>query len=188
MVLEQCYWSTATKAIALGLVLDQNTLTNASQIVFPGWRYIYARPTDCLKAQAVTSAYGLRANPFMSYWWRAPGSMPTFGGPWRPAWREVLDQVANPPNNSIDIVTDQDSAWLVYTCDITNLAIYPEVLVDAIAWQLAILVCGPVSANQRAKEMALKMAPMSMSKALAQNLNEEQPDAYPESPSIQARL
>jgi hypothetical protein len=57
-----------------------------------------------------------------------------------------------------------------------------------VAWQLAVLIAGPASANQKAKEMAYKMAPLMMSRALAQNLNEQQTDPYPQSPSIQIRL
>lgn len=190
MVLERCYWSTATKALALTLLLDQSTLTTASAILMPGWRYIYQRPNDCLKAQCVTTQFGIRANPWMSYWWQI--SNVAYGaplwGPFRPPWKEMLDQYQTPPGNAIDIVTDQDGAWLIYTTDIINLAIYPEVLVDAIAWQLSVFIGGPLSANQLAKKNAAGMAKISLGVALAQNLNEEQPDAYPESPSIQARL
>jgi hypothetical protein len=189
-VLERCYWSNATKAVALSLLLDQSQLTSTAAIIFPGWRYIYARPTDCLKAQCVTTQFGIRANPWMSYWWQI--SNVAYGaplwGPFRPPWTEILDQINQPAGNSIDILTDQDGAWLIYTTDIPNVAIMPESLADAIAWQLAVFISGPVSANQRAKTNAIKMAPEALSTALAQNLNEQQPDAYPESPSIQARL
>lgn len=186
LVLEQCYWSVATVATALPLLLDQQTLTRASQIIMPGWRYIYRRPTNCLKAQAVTTSLGLRGNRNLSVWWSQ--SPLTTGGPYRPAWAEMLDQVSTPPGNSIDILTDQDNAWLVYTVDADNISIWPEVLVDCTAWQLAVFIGGPMSANQKAKEMAIKMARESMSRALAQNLNEQQPDPEADSPSIQARL
>jgi hypothetical protein len=99
----------------------------------------------------------------------------------------MLDQLSTPPNGSIDILTDCQQAWLVYTTDI-NIAVASETFLDCVAWQLATLIGGPVSANQKAKEMALKMAALSLSRALAQNLNEQQPDPYPQSPSIQARF
>src|SRR5437660_1447553 len=93
-VLERAYWDFATKAPALALVLDQNTLaTNA--IIYPGWRYIYARPIDCLRFLSVTTQYGLRVNPFLAFWWRA-GAMDCSSGSWgpfRPPFRMVIDQV-----------------------------------------------------------------------------------------------
>jgi hypothetical protein len=190
MVLERCYWSNSTKAAALNLLLDQSTLTSSSAIIMPGWRYIYARPNDCLKAQVVTTQFGIRANPWMSYWWQI--SNVAYGaplwGPFRPPWTEMLDQIQTPPGNSIDILTDQDGAWLIYTTDIVNIALYPETMCDAIAWQMSIWISGPASASAEMRKLAAAEAPKSLGVALAQNLNEQQPDAYPESPSIQARL
>lgn len=188
-VLEQCYWSFATKAVALALLRDQSALAPAA-IFYPGWRFIYARPNDCLKAQAVTTYYGIRANPFLGYWWLAGGSGTVAGqlGPFRPPWLEALDQVATNKGQGIDILTDQDAAWLIYTTDPPNVAILPETFADCVAWQLAVRVSGPVSANPKARELAVKMSVLSLSTALAQNLNEQQPDPYPESPSVQARL
>jgi len=188
IVLEQCYWSFATRSLALALLLDQQQIPVASQLM-PGWRFIYSRPVDCLKAQAVTTLYGLRAYPSLSYWWTNSSYQPNITGQFRPPWKEVLDYTnVNAPGQAIDIVTDQDSAWLVYTVDPPNFGILPEVFVDCVAWHLAQRIAGPVSANQKAKERADKNALLSLSRALAQNLNEEQPDAYPQSPSITARL
>lgn len=188
-VLEQCYWSFATKAVALALLSDQSVLA-PSAIFYPGWRFIYQRPNDCLKAQAVTTYYGVRANPFLGYWWLAgsQGSVAGMWGPWRAPWLEALDQTNVNKGQSINILTDQDSAWLIYTTDVPNIAICPEVFADCVAWQLARRIAGPVSASEKAKLNAEKMGPLSLSTALAQNLNEQQPDPYPESPSIQARL
>jgi len=188
VVLEQCYWSFATQAGALALLLDQQTLINPSQILYPGWRFIYSRPAGTLKAQAVTTSLGLRAFPHLGYWWGSQGYWSSNWGRYRPPWAEMLDQVTQPPGNSIDILTDCPYAWLIYTVDAPNVAIWPESMIDCVAWHLSTLIAGPASANQKAKEMALKMAQLSLSRALAQNLNEMQEDPYPESPSIQARF
>lgn len=187
-VLEQCYWSFATKALALALLLDQETLTSDADILAPGWRYIYARPADCIKAQAVTTLYGLRVRPALGYFWNNPallGSVPTWG-PWRPPWAEMTDEVNDPPQQSIDIVTDQDDAWLVYTTD-PPVAIYPETMVQCVALHLAVLIAGPISANGTQVKNVREDAQLALSRALAQNLNEQQTDPYPDSPSVQAR-
>lgn len=188
-VLERAHWDFATKTPALGLVLDQNTLTQA-QIIYPGWRYVYARPLDCFRFLAVTTAYGLRVNPFLAFWWRA-GAMDCSAGSWgpfRPPFREAIDQVntAN-PNQSINILTDQDSAYGVYVTDVTNVGLWPASFMEAVAWQLAVPIAGPLSANQTAKQNAIKMTEQSLTAALAVTLNERQNDPYPDSPAITAR-
>jgi len=180
-ILEQAYWSFASKAVAMQLTLDQTSL-GASAIAFPGWNYIYQRPVDCLKARAVTTQYGLRVNPYLSYWWQ-PSGQTNGWGPFRPPWEETLSS----DGSTVQILTDQPSAWLVYTIDPPNINLAPEVFADCVAWELATLVAGPVSANQKAADRAGKMAMLSLSRALAQNLNEQQPDTYPESPSISGR-
>jgi len=189
-VLEAAFWDFATKTAALALLLDQNTLSVQSQIKEPGWRYIYARPNDCLRSLAVTTQFGLRQNPFMSYWWRS-GAMNAAGwswGPFRPPWRESLDAIAVTPGQSVDILTDQDSAWLVYTTDITNVNMMPFSFQDCLAWSLAEYIAGPLSANQASKDRAVKMAILTLTTALAVNLNEKQSDPYPDSPAITARF
>lgn len=187
--LEGAHWDFATKTPALALVLDQNTLQQ-SQVIYPGWRFVYARPLDCFRFLAVTTGYGLRVNPFLAFWWRA-GAMDCSAGSWgpfRPPFREVIDQVntAN-PNQSINILTDQDSAYGVYVTDVTNVGLWPAAFMEAVAWQLAVPISGPLSANQLAKDRAIKMAPQSLTTALAVTLNEAQQDPYPDSPAITAR-
>jgi hypothetical protein len=187
IILEQCYWSFATKAVQMTLLLDQGLLP-VSQLVMPGWRFVYQRPVDCLKAQAVTTQYGLRANPYMMYWWQTTSNIPVQWSTYRPPWAEMLDMIGTPPGQTWDILTDQQGAWLVYTTDPPNFALWPETAVDCAAWQLATLISGPASANQKAKQNAIKMAQLSLSRALATNLNEQQTDPYPESPSITVRM
>lgn len=185
-VLERAYWDFATKAPALALVLDQNTLAT-SAIIYPGWRFVYARPIDCLRLLSVTTQYGLRVNPFLGSWWRA-SAMAGSWGPFRPPFRTVIDQTnqAN-PNQSINILTDQASAYGVYVTDVTNTALWSQSFLEAVSWQLSVLIAGPLSANQTAKDRAVKMAEISITTALQVAFGESQPDPYPDSPAITAR-
>lgn len=188
-VLERAYWDFATKAPALALVLDQNTLPT-NQIIYPGWRYVYARPTDCLRFLSVTTQYGLRVNPFLAFWWRA-GAMDCSAGSWgpfRPPYLMRLDQVntAN-PGQSVNILTDQDSAYGVYVTDVTNVGLWSQSFRECVAWQLAVPIAGPLSANQNAKKNAVVMVERLITQALQISLGQEQPDPYPDSPAITAR-
>lgn len=186
-VLERCWWDFATKSAALALILDQSTLTQQSQLTFPGWRYIYARPNDCLRALAVTTQYGMRLNPFTRSWWYDMSQAPQWG-PYRPPWRQAIDTLSpSGPGNAIDILTDQDSAWLVYVQDVTNVNLWSMAFMECVAWNLAVPIAGPLSANQEAKKMAVEMADKSITSAMMITLNEQQPDPYPDSPAITAR-
>jgi hypothetical protein len=185
-VLERCWWDFATKTVALSLLLDQSTLGLQSQYVFPGWRYIYQKPVDCLRGLAVTTQYGMRLNPYTRSWWYDMSQAPQWG-PYRPPWREALDMVNTPPGNSVDILTDQDSAWFVYVCDVTNVGLWTQSLCECVAWNLAKPAAGPLSANQNAKKLAVEMADKSITSAMMITLNEQQPDPYPDSPAITAR-
>lgn len=187
-VLERCWWDFATKMIALPLLLDQSTLSMQSQYVFPGWRYIYQRPVDCLRALAVTTQYGMRLNPFTRSWWYDMSQAPQWG-PYRPPWRQMNLDGSNPSLSYVGtaVLTDQDSAWLVYVQDVTNVGLWSQSLFECVAWNLAKVSAGPLSANQAAKAMAVKMADLSITEALLVSLNESQPDPYPDSPAITAR-
>jgi len=185
-VLERAWWDFATKMPALGLLLDQGTLTQAN-VVYPGWRYVYARPVDCFRFLGVTTQYGLRTNPFRTFWWSA--DQPFIGwGPYRPPYREAIDQInTTNPNQSINILTDQASAYGVYVTDVTNVGLWTSSFTEAVAWQLAVPIGGPLSANQNAKKRAIEMADRSITTALQIGLNERAEDPYPDSPAITAR-
>lgn len=184
-VLERAYWDFATKSPALSLVLDQATLA-ATAVVYPGWRFVYSRPTDCMRFLAITTLYGLRTNPFRSFWWGA--DRPFIGwGPFRPPFREAIDQIAASPNQSINILCDLPTAYGVYVTDVTNVALWSQSFLEAVAWQLAVPIAGPISANQIAKKNAVDMVEKSITTALQVQFGERQDDPYPDSPAITAR-
>lgn len=185
-VLENAHWDFATKSVALALILDQSTVPLQANLMFPGWRYIYQRPIDALRVLHVTTQYGLRINPYTRSWWYDMSQAPQWG-PYRPPFREALDLLGNPQGGAIDILTDQDSAWVVYVADVPNVAIWNQAFIEAVAWNLAVPAAGPLSANQEAKKLAVEMSSKSITTALAVTLNERQNDPYPDSPAITAR-
>ena len=188
-VLEFCWWDFATKSTALALQLDQSTLSLQSQLVFPGWRYIYDVPADCLRPLVVTTQYGIRLNPFTRSWWYDMSQAPQWG-PYRPPWRKANNDGSNPNLTAAPgeiILTDQDSAWLVYVQDVTNVALWSQAFFEAVAWNMAYPAAGPLSANQNAKKLARTESRDSMIRAMSLELNQSQPDPYPDSPAITAR-
>lgn len=187
-VLEKAPWDFAIKTPALSLILDQSTLT-PNQLIYPGWRFVYSRPTDCFRFLSVTTQFGLRVNPFLAFWWRA-GAMDCSAGSWgpfRPPYIQRLDQTQSPPGQSINILTDQDAAYGVYVTDVQNVNLWTMAFFSAVAWHLSMKISGPLSANQTARLNAEKMANLSISDAFALSINQSQPDPYPDSPAITAR-
>lgn len=187
-VLERCYWEFATKAVALSLLLDQSTLSTQSQLVFPGWRYIYQKPADCLRGLYVATQYGMRLNPYTRSWWYDMSQAPQWG-PYRPPWRQFNLDGTNPnlTAKGTAILTDQDSAWFYYVQDITDPSLWTQALVEAVSWNLAAPVAGPLSASKNAKTLANEMKEKSITSAMMIDLNQSQPDPYPDSPAITAR-
>jgi hypothetical protein len=187
-VLENAHWDFATKTPALALMLDQINLP-ISQIAYPGFRFVYQRPQDCLRFLSVTTNYGLRVNPFLAFWWRA-GAMDCAAGSWgpfRPPFVQRIDQISNPVNQGIVILTDQDSAYGVYVTDVTNVNLWTNTFKECVAWHLSVKIAGPISANLREKQNAEKMAETTLTKAFALSVSQSQPDPYPDSPAITAR-
>jgi hypothetical protein len=184
--LERAFWDFATKAPALSLVVDQATLA-ANAVIYPGWRFVYAKPVDCLRFLAITTQYGLRTNPYRTFWWAS--DRPFIGwGPYRPPFLEAIDQVNTAqPNQSVNLLTDQMNAYGVYVTDVTNVGLWSMSFQEAVAWQLAVPIAGPISANQVAKQNAIKMVEQSITTALQVQFGERQDDAYPDSPAITAR-
>lgn len=184
--LEAAYWSFANVAQALAVELDQSTVQTQADTFYPGWRFVYAAPNDCLRAIAVTTQFGLRQNPWLNWWWQQSNlslgaqSWGQFAPPFR--------MVENAAQNGRSILCDQDSAWLIYTRDVTNVSVYSEAFKSLLAWCLAIDIAGPVSANQNAKKLAMEGYKDELSVALAVDLNQERTDPYPDSRSITGRM
>lgn len=178
-LLGEGYWDWACKSALLALQLDQATV-DATGLIAPGWRFVYSRPADCVKPRAVTNSYGLRQFPMLAYWYS--DSAPIFG-PIRPPWQQVLGA----DGESTSIVTDLEQAFLIYTADVSNTDVMDDFFKDAFAWLLAIKITGMLKTNAAILKACNAGYQMAKAKAMAKNLNRQQPDREAESPSIQVR-
>lgn len=183
--IEAAYWPFATVAAALALSYDQSTAATTSAIYYPGWRYVYAQPNDCLRTVAVTTQFGLRQNPWLNWWWQQANlSLSSQSwGQYAPPYERVTAQ----DGQSIAILCDQDAAWLIYNRDVTNVSLYSESFKSLLAWALAIDIAGPVSANANRKKEAGIAYKEELSRALSIELNQQKNDPYPDSISITGR-
>lgn len=133
-LLEDSPWPWATKHATLAL------LDGVSR---SGWQHAYALPSDCLKAQYVFSGArpGAVAAVVPRDWLLASGLVTTVA--LLPAINGRVPKVPFTVESSDDgngriLLTDQDSAELIYTRKLTSPVAMPALFRDALAWRLAV--------------------------------------------------
>lgn len=155
-MLRACDWNFA--AVNQGLALIQSVADAdfdptwaALQNVIPGFNYMYAQPSSCLRVRKLY-------NPVV------PGSIysqgPFFDSAGNPIESVTGDQgrdsgdrvkfrlVRAPKNNVMGIATDLKSAWTEFTFDITDESQFDDIFVEAFALELALRICPSLTADQ----------------------------------------
>lgn len=158
-------------------------------MAFPGWRYAYQYPNDCLQAIAVTTIAGQRvgAAAWSNYWW--PTSGMTYAIPKIPY--AIVQSQANPGQQMIlcDVPASATSPlYLFYIQAITNTAQFSALFCDglsaSVGWKVGMALR---SANPQKVQYCQAMAKQSKLEALAQALNSMHQDPERDSPSVMAR-
>lgn len=165
-------WSFAQRSVALAASATQT---------FPGWSYVYGYPPRALKVNFVADEAGIRiAYSRFSASEESVATWPkTIGVPFALALGET--------GTTKVILSDLANAYAFYTVDVEDVSLFPEDAASALAWSLAAEIAGPLSAASDVIAEARQMAAYSVVEARGMALNEERPDAPPESPSISAR-
>lgn len=169
-VLRDGVWNFATRAVQLAEVADAT---------FPGWRYVYRYPTDCLQARQITTSAGTRLT-----WYETDPTRSDRLLRWLPP--RIPFEVSSDDAGRL-ILTDLEEAYLVYTARITDPNLFDSMFVSALSWYLAVELVMPLSVDERRAARAERNYALVLSQAEAANLNEAQPDPPAESPSITAR-
>jgi hypothetical protein len=163
--------------------------TLGTTVAFPGYRYAYVYPNDCLQAVAVTTYAGQRAGAsfWCAYWLPSYGlnySLPKI--PYK-----IVQSQANPGQKMIvcDIQSTSSSPlYLLYIQGVTNTGLFDPMFGDALGfdmgWRLGM---GLRSANPQKVQYCQQVAKQMRLEALAQVLNQAQQDHERDSPSVQAR-
>lgn len=172
-VLESAPWGCARKCVVLAV--DPTT-------TYPGYPYVYQYPADCLHAVAVCDSGGLRAPMYWLSWWGCQFTS-GFVAP------KVPFQIGTSADgNSNVIMTDIANAYLYYIFRQTVTNTYSPLLGDALGWKMGSDLGGAVNANAGRVTRCIQMYESTLSRAMAQMMNEAQQDQAPDSPSIQARV
>jgi hypothetical protein len=140
----------------------QVALAIVSGVEVSGWDYVYAYPTDCVTP--------------------------------RELWQEDVtgDPIAFASAISADsdaryVLTNQESAELIYTARITQIATYSPPFCTVLAWELADMVCMPLTADLELKKWANTQARATLIQAATQDANEQVRDIKHDADWIKAR-
>jgi hypothetical protein len=130
-----------------------------------GWGYCYALPDDCLRVIDLDTGY------------RAVGkAVPT---PW------AIEM--NDAGSGRILCCDLAPASLAYVARVTDPSLWSNSFTDALIFELASRLAMPMSIKSELASSLFQAATLSFSAALADDLNEQQPDSQPDSEIITAR-
>lgn len=149
---------------------------------FPGWKYAYQFPSNCLQAMAVMGSTGMRVGSISWATWFWPGLYTNYGVPKIP-----FQVIQNASGTGKTIVTDITNAYLYYIAQVTLATMFDQLFVDALAWDIASEIAGPMRADAQWSKLATQMAKSSWLDALEQMMQQMQQDPERDSPSILVR-
>lgn len=145
-----------------GFAKKQVALAIVSGASASGWDYVYALPTDCLTAHEL---------------WQADAT----GDPI--AFTPALSAAAD----ARYLYTNQAEAVLLYTAQILLVSVFSAPFAAVLAWELADMVCMPLTADLELKKWANTQARAALIAAATQDANEQVRDLKRDADWIKAR-
>ena len=118
-----------------------------------GWGYRYRYPNDCLNALSILGASGRTELPTLR---------PKFEVQYEADGRVIL--------------TDAESAQLLYVKRINEVERWPSYFVEAMAYRLASMIAMPMKNDMNLRNTLLQLSEQFMQIAMAATLNEAEPD------------
>lgn len=156
---------TTLAAFAWPFATKRADLALLADVERSGWTYVYALPADCLEAQRLWS-----------------GSRVPTKGTEPPFELEATDDLS-----SRLLLTDTESAELIYTAKVTAVSVWPPLFVDALAWALAAEFCLSLPVKPELSTRAQQRYQLALAAAKSQALREAQDDPPPNSEFITIR-
>lgn len=169
-------WNFARRVVALAM-LDEDPP--------PGWGYIFAYPSDCLKALRVTDVYGARVpiSPAFGWYvdlqgrWSLPIGMP-----------KIPYQIMQSTSGQKAVVCDLAEPFLFYTTRVFDLNLFDATAVLLLSRKLACEIVSPMTGGDIRRLQAMQsLYAVERAKAGAANLNEAQDDTPQDPGSVRAR-
>lgn len=157
-VLRDFPWRFAHKTQALALL----------DTTHPEWTYVYAYPSDCLRAKYILPASDVINDRTVYY------HLEDFGLDQR--YRKVTFEVGMDPDGSGRVIlTNKEEAYLAYTAKQTDTTVFTADFVEALSWYLAAFIAIPLvgpETGRKLREDSLKLYEMTIKTAAANDANE----------------
>lgn len=129
-----------------------------------GWKCQYIYPPDCLNARSIFLDKAIDANP-------------------------IKYQIAKNPDEAGKVIwTDQAQAQLIYTVDVTDVSLFDDEFVEAIAYCLAQKLAMPLRADKDLLGDMLRMKLIALAEATEDDANEDFHDKDRQASWIEDRL
>ena len=109
------------------------------------WQYRYGYPSDCILTRHIENPSGWTADAI------------------------PFEVELNSAGTLKTILTDQETAEMVYTMDLQNTALFTPLFVDAISWRLAAAIAFSLTGDGSIEEKALSKFYLTLSSAAARN-------------------
>lgn len=130
------------------------------------WAYAYRYPSDCLDVRKIQSGVRNETNS-----------------------QRIPYKIAS-DDQGLLLFTDREDAILEYTVRLDNVNLYPADFMMALSYRLATYIAARLTNGDPFKlmESVMGLYRIEIQNAAANAQNEEQPDVYPDSEYVQARL
>lgn len=153
---------------------------------FPGWKYAYQYPADCLQLAAVTTQAGQRfGQVFWTQYW---GNYSGLNGSIPKIPTKVVQSTMIPGTKAILCdLSPTSPVYAFYIQAVIDTALFDPLFGDCLALYVASRIGGPLRANVQQIAMIAQAAQGMRLQALAQSMNESQQDPERVSPSISCR-
>jgi hypothetical protein len=179
-VLASAPWKFATRRA------DLNQLTNVTRT---GWGFCYSLPADFVspvrlwpQPTAGGGAFMTSGSPFAGY--SMNSTVRALGSDQKIPY-DIESDVS--VGTGRILVTDLDQANLQYVARITTPALFSDLFVNAVAWQLAIELCMALAIKPAVAQGIERKAYLAIGQAVAAEFRMAQADSEPESQLIRAR-
>lgn len=161
--LEAFDWNFARRKLTLQLIKEYDDTQQY------GFLFRYNYPVDCLRARYIPRAGTSGANKFNDNG-RYPANYTGLNGVAIPAKFELALGEAG---DTRTVLTDEESACLVYTTDLENTNLFSFEFVLSLSYLLASLLAVPIGKGERDSERCMKIYDSMIPNIAARNANEE---------------
>ena len=138
-------------------------LAKSTKLVY-GWKNVFAYPADCLILKGLVDQPVANSTPTTEPLYYQYKYLYNLQVPYGVSEDEV--------NGGLAIGTDADFPIAQYTARVTNLALWPASIINALVLLLATKIVAPLAANPKYAETAGRAYEFALNKAIANGYNE----------------